>query len=238
MRRFIYDGVANGIINMSREESAHMLRVLRMKVQDEFLVVDSEGSECICRVTGVENGIVSANVLNKKECAGDPKIKITLYQACLKSDKLEFVLQKAVELGVSEFVPFISGRCVKIPDDKGKQKMLERMEKISAGAIKQCGRAVLPKISKAICFNELLNRLAKHELVIFAYEEETNSLRDAITLSNDIALVIGPEGGFKPEEADDIINIGAKSVSLGKRILKAETAALALTSIVAYETGC
>lgn len=232
------DGSIGDSVTMSSEESAHMTRVLRMKAGDKFILVDGVGGENICCISSVDNGLVSADVLEKRACEADPKVKITLYQACLKSDKLEFVLQKSVELGVSAYVPFVSSRCVKVPDSKGMQKMKTRMDKIAAEAVKQCGRAVLPEVGTAIRFPELIKRLEEHELVLFAYECETAPLKGTIGSAKDIALVIGPEGGFDLSEAEAIKTAGAVSVSLGKRILRAETAALALTAIVSYETGC
>ena len=152
---------------------------------------------------------------------------------------MELVVQKAVELGASAVMPFISSRCVKIPDAKSAQKGNERMSRIAHEAVKQCGRAAEMTVGMPLKYGDFLKEIGKHELTIFAYECAEEPLKPILTTdAEDIAIIIGCEGGFSEKEAEEIIAAGAKCVSLGARILRAETAAIALLAIAAYETGC
>ena len=166
-------------------------------------------------------------------------MELTLYVAYMKSDKMELILQKTVELGICCFAPFVSSRCVKKPKEGGKAQ--ERFEKIAEGAVKQCGRAAEVRILQPLSFKEVLEKIPRHDAVLFAYEKSEIALRqvfEQVREQRDIALIVGPEGGFSEREAEQIIAAGGRSVSLGRRILRGETAAIALTALAAYETGC
>ena len=166
-------------------------------------------------------------------------MELTLYVAYMKSDKMELILQKTVELGICCFAPFVSSRCVKKPKEGGKAQ--ERFEKIAEGAVKQCGRAAAVRILQPLSFKEVLEKIPRHDAVLFAYEKSEIALRqvfEQVREQKDIALIVGPEGGFSEQEAGQIIAAGGRSVSLGRRILRGETAAIALTALAAYETGC
>lgn len=238
MRRFFPERIEDGIAYFSAEESRHMAKVLRMQPQDKIIVPEGRG-EWVCELAKVSVDGCTAKTLTYGGCNAEPKKKLTLYMAYTKSDKMELCVQKAVELGVSSFVPFISSRCVKIPDDAGAKKANARFKRIAFEAVKQCGRANEAEILLPISFEELLKSVSEHELTLFAYEASEGSLKDCFnSKADDYALVIGPEGGFTPYEAEQITKAGAKNVSLGTRILRAETAAIALAAITAYESGC
>ena len=176
--------------------------------------------------------------MQTRPCLADPRRRITLYLAYMKSDKMEIVAQKAVELGVSALRPFISSRCVKVPEEKAAAKARERMSRIAFEALKQCGRTRAMEVGMPLSFSEFLQEISGHALTLFAYEQSQKPLKEALCGAEDIALVVGPEGGFSPEEAAEIEAAGARQVSLGRRILRGETAAIALAAIVAYETEC
>ena len=238
MRRFFAGKVTQDRAFLLGGEAEHFSRVLRMTAGDLF-VAAHQGKELVCRALSVENGEVCAEILESRDCPGEPSVDITLYVAYMKSDKMELILQKAVELGIGCFAPFVSSRCVKKPKEGGKAQ--ERFEKIAEGAVKQCGRAAAVRILQPLSFEQVLERIPQHGAVLFAYEKSEIALRqvfEQIREQKDIALIIGPEGGFSEQEAGQIIAAGGRSISLGSRILRGETAAIALTALTAYETGC
>ncbi len=238
MRRFFPERIEDGIAYFSQQESKHISKVLRMAVGDLIIVPEGRG-EWICKLSEVNLESCKAQTMEFRGCDAEPKKKLTLYMAYSKSDKMELVVQKAVELGISSYRPFISSRCVKVPDDKGAAKANERFRRIAFEAVKQCGRAEEIEVNKPISFTDLLQEIKEHDVTLFAYEASEGSLREALSACNDnIAMIIGPEGGFSEKEAEEIISAGGISVSLGTRILRAETAAIALASIVAFEAGC
>ena len=215
-----------------------MSRVLRMKPGDKILLV-KDGGEYEAELVKVDKEAAEAKILDSRPCPGEPKVKITLCAAYMKADKMEFIAQKATELGVSRFQPFFSGRCVKMPEGKSMSKALERMERISWEAVKQCGRAKPMEICLPVDFDQLLDLVGKSENVLFAYEGSEGSLKRALAKARgNICLIVGSEGGFSQEEASRLIQAGARAVSLGSRILRGETAAVALCAIVGYEMGC
>lgn len=238
MRRFFASEATEGTVTLSGSEAEHARRVLRMRPGDFFIAV-SGGEEFVCRATEVGTEEILARIQERRQCPGEPRIAITLYVAYMKADKLELILQKAVELGMGTFAPFVSSRCVKLPKEGGKAG--ERFAKIADAAVKQCGRAREVRIEPALSFEQLLERIPGHESVLFAYENSEVPLKQVFSEvqgQRDLALVIGPEGGFSPEEAERIVAAGARQVSLGRRILRGETAAIALLALTAYEMGC
>jgi len=238
MRRFFAGKVTENRVFLLGGEAEHFSRVLRMQAGDRF-VAAHQGKELVCRAISAESGEVCAEILETRDCPGEPAIGITMYVAYMKSDKMELILQKAVELGIGCFAPFVSSRCVKKPKEGGKAQ--ERFEKIAEGAVKQCGRAAAVRILPPLSLEEVLREIPQHGAVLFAYEKSEIALRqvfEQIREQKDIALIIGPEGGFSEREAEQIIAAGGRSVSLGRRILRGETAAIALTALTAYETGC
>ena len=235
MKRFYLEGQIGDEVALSPRESAHILKVYRMKAGDKLILFDDSPYEYLCEIAGTEGGIARARVLEKRENPAEPGVCITLYQAVLKGDKLEYALQKCVELGASGFVPFFAERCVKILDEKGREKLRTRMEKIAIESVKQCRRAKIPKVEAAVSFDEMLTRISKHDYILFAYECETRRIGHIPEDVKNIAVIIGPEGGFAPGEAEKIKQTGAVSIGLGPRILRADTAAIAMTAILSYE---
>lgn len=237
MRRFFAARIEDGVAYFDGAESAHMRKVLRMTEGMQIIVPEGRG-QWLAEITQIE-GEAQAKLLEWQGCAAEPNKRITLYLAYTKSDKMELVVQKSVELGASAVVPFISSRCVKIPDAKSAAKGNERMKRIAHEAVKQCGRAAEMEVTMPLSYKEFLESIGKHQLTVFAYECAETPLKPVLqTDAEDIAIIIGCEGGFSEKEAEEIISAGAKCISLGARILRAETAAIALLAIAAYETGC
>lgn len=236
MRRFFASEEREGMLVLSGDEAGHVSRVLRGRVGDKILVM-LEGEECECEIAQIAGGEVLARALQRRECAGDPKKRITLYIACIKPDKLELVVQKAVELGADTVSFFAAKRSVRVPDEKSSVKLLGRCERIAFEAMKQCGRSRRLNLGGVLKFDEMAKAAAEHELALLAYEESESSLENAMREAEDIAIIIGPEGGFDAAEAETLRSAGAEEVSLGRRILRAETAAIALLSIAAFRYG-
>ncbi len=212
------------------------IQVLRNNVGDKITV-----NENICEIINIKKDSIVLEILENAPRIGEPNINLTLYMAVLKNDKLDFVVQKAIELGVKRIIPFFSKNTVVKLDEKGKIKRKEKLQIVADEACKQCGRTDEVFIDDFINFDEILKDATKYSKIVLAYEKETSSLRDSLNIAKnnkfkDIGIVIGPEGGFDKTEYEKLLKIdNVSSVSLGSRILRAETAALNLICIVMYE---
>ncbi len=242
-RRFIVKNndileISETVIEIIGSEVKH-IQVLRHNINDKIVV-----NEYICKILEMKKNSI---VLEKLELApkqGEPNIDITLFMAMLKGDKMDYVIQKSVELGVKHVVPFISKNVVVKLDEKSKKKRMEKFQIIANEACKQCGRTDSVEISSIISFQDLVINTKNYESCIMAYEKESKSLKSIMTEINEkekihsIALIIGAEGGFDETEYTKLCNKeNVYSVSLGNRILRAETASLNLLSIIQYELG-
>ena len=246
MRRFFTEPQnINGDEITIFEDMRHIQKVLRMNCGDQILVFDGSGWEYIATLTKMEKSICRAQVVEKRLSLSEPKTHITLFQGLPKSDKMEQIIQKAVELGVSEVVPVIMERCVSRINDKkaGEEKAL-RWNKISVEAAKQCGRGKIPKVSAPIAFKDAVSALKDMELSVMPYEELGHEgelgLKALLDKNNEalkIGIIVGPEGGFSEEEATFAIENGINAVGLGKRILRTETVASALIPVIMFYKG-
>ncbi len=225
------------LYKLTGEELRH-IHVLRHDVGDVIIVNNMES-----KILFMSKDLAIINKIKDITEKGKPSIRITLYPAFLKSDKMDYLVQKAVELGVSDIVPFFSKNTIVKLDNKDRLKRREKLQKISIEATKQCGRTDEVNIADFIDFNEIINVISKHEFSIFAYENETMGLKSVINKLNqnnieykDIAIIVGPEGGFDNKEVEVLKNIkNVYTVSLGERILRAETASMNLITILMYE---
>jgi 16S rRNA (uracil1498-N3)-methyltransferase len=235
MRRFYIQTIVKPQVHIQGGEARHMLRVLRMKEGDSFILFDGSGTDYPCRIERAGGDELIASVGEGIRSDREPAVCITLYQAVLKKDNMDLVLQKGTELGIAGFVPLLSARCVKRPDDPG--KMAVHLEKTAREAAKQCGRSQMPDIGKLIELNELKEHIKKHELMLLAYENEEVPLKAKLAGRDfsDIGIIIGPEGGFEPEEVKALADAGAAVCGLGKLTLRAETAAIAAVAMILYE---
>ena len=218
-------------------ENAQHAKVLRLREGEQVLVCDGMGQEAVCRV---ENADFDLTVLERRACLTEAKVRVSVYMAFPKGDKLEHVIQKATELGVYEIVAFPSARCVSKPDEKSLRKKLERWQKIAASAAEQSGRGRIPRVVILPSFAEALNRGAQTDLPMLFYENErATTLHMALTSGQwkSAALLTGPEGGLEEKEVEKAMAAGWKVGTLGRRILRCETAPLCALSAVMYAAG-
>ena len=219
------------------DDARHIARSLRMAVGDGLTVSDGHGTDYECTLTYIRDGECHAKIESSSPSDAESPAFITLYMAYPKSDKLELVVQKAVELGASRIVPFVSERCIKRPKAEKEEKQTERLSRIAEEAAKQCGRGRLPEVTPPISYRELLNKINEGELTLFCYEGNGTEPLSAV-LSEPIparlSVVVGSEGGFTPNEARAARDAGARLVNLGTRILRCETAPMYCLSAISF----
>lgn len=221
-------------------ENAQHAKVLRLKCGNEVLVCDGQGQECICTVSDISPDQVSLVVRSRQESHAEAVVQATVYMAFPKADKLEHVIQKATELGVYEVVAFPSARCVSTPDEKSLKKKLERWQRIAASAAEQSGRGRIPAVRILPSYKAALADAAKADKAILFYENEQGcTLRMALSAGpyKTVSLMTGPEGGLEEKEVAQAIDAGLQVCTLGKRILRCETAPLCALSAVMYDSG-
>lgn len=238
------DNFDGDIVRITGEDARHIARALRMARGEHITVCDMKGREHDCVLEDFDDDVcVTARIVSSIDSNNEPPYRVTLYQGSPKGDKLEYVTQKAVELGVYRIVPFISERCVSRPDSKSASKKAQRLSKIAREAAKQCGRAILPEVADYISFCQMLEDAQQSELKLFFYEGDGTLslpavLREYRTQHKDlksIAVVIGSEGGFSLEETKKAKEYGFVLAGLGKRILRTETASGCVLSCLMYE---
>ncbi len=248
MSRFFVtpENVGNACISITEKEDIHHItKVLRLKKGDEIDVSDSVAWEYKTEIMSLTNEYIEVKILDKQKFSREPEVKISLFQGLPKQGKMELIIQKAVELGVFKIIPVFTDRS--IVTDNGKMgKKIERWQKIADEAVKQCRRGIIPKISEELKFKEMLGKFEDFDLVLFPYENEENrSIKKALQSFQSlqslpekpwkVAIIIGPEGGFSEKEAIALKAIGADCVTLGKTILRTETAGIAAIAMVMYE---
>ena len=224
-------------------EVAHRIgRVLRLAPGAEIVLFDGSGMEWTVRLDGVARDHAAGRVLSSEKGRGEPTVKLTLYQGVMKGSKFDWTLQKGTELGVSCFVPMDCRRSVPRIRRESQPARLARWRKIIVEAAEQSGRAVIPDVADPVTFQEVCDALERAPgLVVLPWEgESAKSLSAAVSEapdSKEVALVIGPEGGLDPEEVDYARGKGLEPVSLGRRILRAETAGIVAVSALMYALG-
>lgn len=232
--------ISQNTLTVTGPEAVHLSSVLRVKTGDEIIVGDGNLTDYICRVSGVKKSEIQCDILKKEINQNEPALKITLFQALPKGDKMETVIQKCVETGVTEIVPIdTKNSMVKL---KGKEdKKIERWNKIAFAAAKQCGRGIIPAVRPLMSFSEGVNIAANNfDSAIIPYENEHKTSIKAFAKSftgKSLAVFIGSEGGFDTSEIELAKAMGIISVTMGKRILRTETAGLIASVIMLYETG-
>lgn len=220
--------------------NADHAKVLRIKNGEKIMVCDGKGNECSCTVSDVSPGQICLVVDERMKSANEAVVKASVYMAFSKGDKFEHVVQKATELGAWEIVAFPAARCVSKPDEKSLRKKCDRWQKIAESAAEQCGRGYIPEVLVMDSYSSALNRAAQADLAILFYENErAATLRGALEERsyNSISLVTGPEGGLELSEVEQALAAGLQVCTLGKRILRCETAPLCALSAVMYDSG-
>lgn len=226
-----------------REDLHHMMKVLRLTEGDKIEVSDSVQWEYEGEIIHLDKDGAEVRILDKQKFTTEPDIRITLFQGIPKQGKMELIVQKNVELGIHRIVPVFMKRTV-VTDKGNFGKKTDRWQKVAAEAVKQCRRGVVPEVSNAIRFNEMIEEMNHFDLVLFPYENENGTnmkdvLRDFLasggSRKSEAAVIIGPEGGFSEEEAEQIVASGGSSLSLGKTTLRTETAGMAAVAMIMYE---
>ena len=238
MPKFFVDPGAVGETSLilTGDDAAHIAKTLRMRPGEQLTVCDGDSCDYVCRLLTVSPSQVEAEILSRAPCPGEPELALTLYMALPKSDKLELVVQKAVELGVSRICVYRSTYCVPDPDRKSFEKRLQRLQRIAREAAGQSRRGRIPEVTGLLTYREMLQAAAREELSLFFYERGGTSLKSLMNRRkyHSISLVIGPEGGFSEEEHRLACEAGLETAYLGPRILRCETAAVCAAAAVMY----
>lgn len=220
----------------------HIKNVLRLQVGDEIIINDRQGHDYKCIINAIEGSQIITHIDSVTACSSEPSTQVTLFQSLIKGEKMEWVIQKAVEIGVAKIVPLCTSRCVvKLDSPKKMTAKIERWNKIAEAAAKQSGRGIVPEVTYPMYFDEGLQYVKEnHILSIIPYEKEhEQGIRGVLqsTTSQEVGIFIGPEGGFTEEEVEKAIETHIHSVSLGSRILRSETASLVTLTNIMYEMG-
>jgi len=235
--RFFIEEPPAGEALIRGEDARHIGRSLRMKPGEE-LTLCCGGTDHFCRIISITADEVRCEVLSSERSSAEPRLKLTLFQALPKSDKMELIVQKAVELGAGRIVPVLTSRCVSRPDTASAAKKCERWQKIALAAAKQSGRGIIPEVGGVISFEECLAAAGEYDRAFFCYEGGGESLAGAdLSDTGTAALIVGPEGGFEPSEAEAARFAGLRLTSLGKRILRCETAPIAAIAAIMLLSG-
>ncbi|GHV39412.1 ribosomal RNA small subunit methyltransferase E [Clostridia bacterium] len=235
MNRFFEEEISGNVIKLNRENENHAKNVLRVKNGEKIIVCDGRGNDFLCAVM-VEKAGVFAEILSVSKNETEPPYTLTVFQSILKSDKTEFVIQKCVELGACRIVPFLSERTVSRPKDLEERQ--NRYQKVAEAAAKQCGRGIIPKVERVLEIGAAISSAKTScENIAVAYENEKGlSIKGFIAgKTGSLGVFVGPEGGFSDKEAGDFAKAEIPAVSLGKLILRAETAAVAVSAFILYE---
>lgn len=238
MQRFFMEVKDQNCIILDKEDSNHVVKSLRMRVGENLCICDAKQTDYLCVIEKINSGEVFLKVLEKKENETEPTINLHLFQAVPKLNKLEFILQKAVELGVKKITPVLTKNCVATITDKNIDKKTKRLEKIAKQAACQSQRGILPKVLPVLNFKEAIEEIRKKDLKILFYEYAKESLNNIeLKEKKEVGILIGSEGGFTEQEVLYAKEQGVLIKSLGKRILRCETAPICSISLIMYLTG-
>lgn len=237
MQKLFVENINDEKIILDGESAKHIAKSLRMRVGDVICVTDGGGDDYGCQIEEITKDEVVLKVCYKQACESEPSCRVTIYQGVPKSSKMEDIIQKCVELGVCKIVPTLTKRCVSRPDDKAAGKKNQRYQKIALEAAQQSGRGIVPKIEN---MKTLCQAIAEDEsdVKIVFYEGGGEKLADIVKLDTEsVSVFIGPEGGFEQEEVEQIEASGGVRATLGKRILRTQTAPVAALTAIMLLTG-
>lgn len=239
MPRFFADRecFSGGCVVIEGDDVKHISKVLRLREGDGITVCDKCGTDSECVIEEISPARVLARIVSESRNTAEPNVRLTVYQGLPKGDKMDYIVQKCVELGAARIVPVITKRAVSVPRDCAKK--CERWQRIAAEAAKQCGRGVIPTVEPVVDFAAVIASMSADALNIMPYECERDiTLKKAVrgTDKSEINIIIGPEGGFDETEAETARENGLVTVTLGARILRTETASPAVCAAIMYET--
>ena len=236
MPRFFIDGAADGRAYIAGADALHIAKALRMRPGEALTLCDGKGTDFDGVLETVTDRQVTVRISASRPSQAEPTLAVTLYQGLPKGDKMDWIVQKAVELGVTAVVPVATRRSVARLEGKADKKQ-ERWQRIAAEAAGQCGRGMLPSVERPLSWSQALSRLSGEPALVF-YEGGGRPLRELVTPSTRrLSVFVGPEGGFDPEEIDAIRRQGGGVATLGPRILRCETAPLAALTLLMHLSG-
>lgn len=237
MQKLFVENINDEKIILDGESARHIAKSLRMKVGDVICVTDGGGDDYGCQIEEITKDEVVLKVCYKQACESEPSCRVTIYQGVPKSSKMEDIIQKCVELGVCEIVPTLTKRCVSRPDDKAAGKKNQRYQKIALEAAQQSGRGIVPQIENMKTLRQAIAEDESDVKIVF-YEGGGEKLADIVKLDTEsVSVFIGPEGGFEQEEVEQIEASGGVRATLGKRILRTQTAPVAALTAIMLLTG-
>ena len=236
MPRFFIDGAADGRAYIAGADALHIAKALRMRPGEALTLCDGKGTDFEGVLKTVTDRQVTVRITASRPSQAEPTLAVTLYQGLPKGDKMDWIVQKAVELGVTAVVPVATRRSVARLEGKADKKQ-ERWQRIAAEAAGQCGRGMLPSVERPLSWSQALSCLSGEPALVF-YEGGGRPLRELVTPSTRrLSVFVGPEGGFDPEEIDAIRRQGGGVATLGPRILRCETAPLAALTLLMHLSG-
>jgi 16S rRNA (uracil1498-N3)-methyltransferase len=230
--------IASDAIRITGEDCTHIRKVLRQKEGDRLTVSDGCGRDYICEITAVKKEEIITRIIASSPSVSEPAVRCGLFMALPKGEKMEYIIQKSVELGVSSIVPVACGRCVvRLSPVEGKKKQ-DRWQRIAEAAAKQCGRGIIPQVTEPVSFEQALFMMESYQNRAVCYEGEKQFSISAYLREDmaELAFLVGPEGGFDADEIALCQKKGVSCISLGRRILRAETAPLFVLSVFLYVT--
>nr|WP_319489831.1 16S rRNA (uracil(1498)-N(3))-methyltransferase [uncultured Caproiciproducens sp.] len=238
MPRFFIDYVPEEQAAITGEDARHIARSLRMQPGESLILCDSIGTDYNGRIESITDGKVVVRILNFCRSVAEPGVNVTVYQGLPKADKMDSIVQKSVETGAVKIVPVMTARCVSKPDEKAAAKKNVRWQKIAEEAAKQSGRGVIPQIGALTDFQAAVKQAAQSGEIILFFEGGGQSIAGLVSgQTRELAVFIGPEGGFEQAEVDFAVQNGAKIGTLGARILRTETAPIAALAAIMLATG-
>ncbi|ASS76098.1 16S rRNA (uracil(1498)-N(3))-methyltransferase [Tumebacillus algifaecis] len=243
MQRYFVEpeAIQNGAVTITGDDVKHIVRVLRMEAGEQVIVCDGVGHAYLVELTELGGEQVVGRIMEQLADTAEPRVKITLAQGLPKGDKMDLIVQKGTEVGISRFVPLEMARCIVQYDQKKEQKRRERWQKIAKEAAEQAHRTLIPSVGIGMTLKQLVGNLDGFDLVLVPYEgEKARGLREVLQEHPDvghICVVIGPEGGISEAEIETALAAGAIPVTLGPRILRTETAGLVTAACICYQVG-
>jgi 16S rRNA (uracil1498-N3)-methyltransferase len=238
MPRFFINYVPEERAVIIGEDGRHIVRSLRMQPGENLILCDSIGTDYNCTIESVTDSDVTVRVLNFCKSVAEPSVKVTVYQGLPKADKMDSIVQKAVETGAVRIVPVMAARCVSKPDGKAMEKKVARWQKIAEEAAKQSGRGMIPQVSELMGFGDAVKDAAQQGEMILFFEGGGQSISQLVTPKTEcLSIFIGPEGGFAQSEVDLVLHSGGKIGTLGARIFRTETAPIAALAAIMLVTG-
>ncbi|MDD6603574.1 MAG: 16S rRNA (uracil(1498)-N(3))-methyltransferase [Eubacteriales bacterium] len=233
MQKLFIDYTPRDTVILEGEEARHIAKSLRMRVGDMLTVTDGGGKDYGCQIQAIDRDTVTLAVCYQQACNSEPTCAVTIYQGVPKSQKMEDIIQKCVELGVTRIVPTLTKRSISRPDPKQAGKKNQRYQKIALEAAQQSGRGIVPQIEQQITLKQAISTDKSKKKIVF-YEGGGCSLKDIVSPTDTaVSVYIGPEGGFDPDEVEALESAGAVVATLGPRILRTQTAPVAaLTAIM------